>query len=291
MGRLFKAFIFKARRDVTFRITLIVGAGIAVFMTVLYLVLEHVMKDQLEGAKLLTGPNMLINSLSPVQNFGIAIPVNLISFTCLEFSQGTIRNKIIAGNSKFKIYASLCLSGLIFALALLIVYAGLCTALGSIFGGFNLDEPVAFTNGVAAPLSGTFILQLLVVTLFSYVSIVSFAIFTSTAFRSIGPCIPIVMITLMFAYLGVTIVSSIGQRMDVSSLETVLKVIDPLYAISGGAECKYITDVVDGETIKIPTSKIFMATDTFALGIVSNVVYAAIFFVAGSLLFKKRDVK
>ena len=202
------------------------------------------------------------------------------------------RNKIIAGNSKFKIYASLCLSGLIFALALLIVYAGLCTALGSIFGGFKLSEPVAFANGVAAPLTGTFILQLLTVTLFSYVSIVSFAIFTSTAFRSIGPCIPIVMITLMFAYLGVTIVSSIGQRMDVGALTTVLKVIDPLYAISGGAECKYIEEIVEeGKTIKVAISDTYMATDTFVLGIVSNLVYATIFFTMGSLLFKKRDVK
>ena len=140
MSRLFKAFIFKVRKDITFRITLIVGAGIAVFMAVLFLVLQTAMKEQLGGQKLLTGPNMLLNSFSPVQNFGIAIPVNLISFTCLEFTQGTIRNKIIAGNSKFKIYASLCLSGLLFTFALLLVYVGICTGeneLSNIVGPVN----------------------------------------------------------------------------------------------------------------------------------------------------------
>ena len=113
MQRLFNAFLFKIRKDATFRITLIIGAALAVFMTVLYGLLEKFAGSN--GIKYLDGQSMLLNSMSPVQNYGIAIPVNLISFTCLEFTQGTIRNKIIAGNSKFKIYASLCLSGLIFS--------------------------------------------------------------------------------------------------------------------------------------------------------------------------------
>ena len=281
MGRLFKAFIFKVRRDITFRITLIVGAGVAVFLTILYLILQNAMKDELHGAKLLTGPSMLINSLSPVQNFGIAIPINLISFTCLEFTQGTIRNKIIAGNSKFKIYASLCISGLIFAFALLIVYAGLCTGLGSIFGGFNLNDPISMMSGVPAPVSGAFILKLLLVTVVSYVSIVSFAIFISTAFRNIGPCIPTVMVTLMMAYLAVTIIVAIPQadpNIDISPIVNVLRIIDPLFALAGGSEVN-------------AAGYLDMSVETLVSAIINNLVYAGIFFTAGSLLFKKRDVK
>ena len=288
MGRLFKAFIFKVRRDITFRITLIVGAGIAVFMTILYFILQVALKDQLAQGypgydiKMLTGPNMLLNSFSPVQNFGIAIPVNLISFTCLEFTQGTIRNKIIAGNSKFKIYASLYLTGLIFAFAMLLVYAGICTALGSIFGGFDLKQVATLPSGQYAFANGTFILKYLVLVVMAYLSIVSFAIFMATAFRNIGPCIPIVMVTLMLCYLSVAILANI-KNVDTTGVNTVLKIINPLYAISGGAET----------TAALPTEigNAYIPNDTLIAAIINNIFYGAAFFAAGSLLFKKRDVK
>ena len=278
MGRLFKAFIFKVRRDATFRITLIVGAGIAVFLTILYLILENALKDQLEGAKLLTGPNMLLNSFSPVQNFGIAIPVNLISFTCLEFTQGTIRNKIIAGNSKFKIYASLYLSGLVFAFVLIIVYAAICTGLGSIFGGFDLSKPITMMTGKPGYIDGLFIFKYLIVVVVAYISVVSFAIFVATAFRNIGPCIPIVMIVLMLCYISVSIIAQLPDFAGVSSVKMALKIINPLYALAGGAESN-------------DAQQMILTNDTFIAAIINNLVYAGAFFAAGSLLFKKRDVK
>ena len=108
MKRLFKAFLFKLTRDLTFRITLIIGAGMALLMTGIYLVIDLTAATEgvLGDTKFLTGQTMLIASMSPAQNYGLAIPINVVSFICLEFTQGTIRNKIIAGNSKFKIYAS-----------------------------------------------------------------------------------------------------------------------------------------------------------------------------------------
>ena len=194
MLRLFKAFLFKLKKDLTFRITLIIGGGIAIFMALLYFGIEKAI--DIEGAKMINGPSMLINSMSPVQNFGIAIPVNLITFTCLEFSQGTIRNKIIAGHSKARIYVSIFLSGLVFAFLVLGAYLALCTALGSLFGGFNLDD-VIFNGTVNGMFSVKYILQMLLVCFVSYISVVSFTVFFSTLFRQIGPAIPVVMIGLM----------------------------------------------------------------------------------------------
>ena len=74
MARLFKAFFFKISRDLTFRITLIVGAAFAVFTCLLFLIPND------SGVNGCTGQNMLLNTLSPITNFGIAIPINLISF-------------------------------------------------------------------------------------------------------------------------------------------------------------------------------------------------------------------
>ena len=108
MGRLFKSFFFKLSRDLTFRIILIIGAGLAFLMTGLFLLIDLGLGAYGDTFKFLTGPNMLISAFNPVDNFGLAIPICLITFVCLEFSQGIIRNKIIAGHSKFKIQSSIC---------------------------------------------------------------------------------------------------------------------------------------------------------------------------------------
>lgn len=277
MLRLFKAFIFKISRDLTFRITLIIGAGIAVFMALLYALLDF--SVDLEGVKMLTGQGMLVNSMSPVQNYGIAIPVNLITFTCLEFSQGTIRNKIIAGHSKAKIYASLFLSGLIFAFLLLGVYLGICTALGSIFGGFDLDTVTMAGTGYGM-FSAKYILQMLLACVVTYISIVSFTIFFATLFRSIGPSIPVVMILLMICYLGATIVSAMDllEMPGLDVIINVMKVINPLYALG----CSPSLDA---------NGRFFLENDVVIYAVVINLVYATIFFIGGLFIFKKRDVK
>ena len=292
MLRLFKAFLFRLRRDLTFRITLFIGIGLAVFMTVLYLILEYTLNAELEeggiSIKMLTGQGMLISSLSPAQNFGIAIPVNLISFTIIEFTHGTIRNKIIAGNSKGKIYASLFLSGLIFSIVLIIVYATLCTLLGTIFGGFNPTDginPTSIMNGGGnARISTQYLIRIIIVSLVSYVSISSFAVFIATLTRQIGGAIPIVIIGILFCYLFATIVSTANLLSDsLDTLINVTRMVDPLYAQS-----EQFFEVVNSETGEMIQK---MKDETFISAIINNLVYAALFFMAGLLIFKKRDVK
>ena len=105
MNRIIKAFLFKLKKDLTFRITLIVGLSVAVLMTLINFLIDFSSRDE-TGIKfaMCNGQNLLLSSLSPIQNFGLAIPINLIAFTVAEFTQGVIRNKIIAGNSKRKVY-------------------------------------------------------------------------------------------------------------------------------------------------------------------------------------------
>ena len=58
MRRLIKAFFFKLSRDLAFRITLIIGAGLAFLMTGLYLLIDIGLGTfGEEGAKMLSGPN------------------------------------------------------------------------------------------------------------------------------------------------------------------------------------------------------------------------------------------
>ena len=304
MGRLMKSFFFKLSRDVTFRVTLIIGVVLALAINLLLFALQSYLANELgegfEGIKFISGQGMLITSMSPIQNFGIVIPINLIIFTCLEFSQGTIRNKIIAGNSKLTIYSSLLLTGLVFALSLLAVYILLCTGLGAIFGGFNLNDRV-FSGLTGSRLTAEYLIKMSIICLVTYTCIVSVTIFFAALFRSIGPCIPVILILLFGCYYIVTIIQTVALFLEESQSEVVLnvlRIVDPLYAIaSNEVGYKYLVDgagnyVLDdyGEKIVVDTfSK--MNDVTFYGGIANNLIYGGLFFMGGALIFTKRDIK
>ena len=192
MSRLLKAFFYKISKDLAFRITLIVGVSVALLLSIILLMVDLFFEIPYpEGVRLLTGHGMLTMSLSPAQNYGIAIPINVVIFVVLEFTQGTIRNKIIAGHSKFKIYVSLYISGLILAASLLFIYVGTLTLFGTIFGGFDINVATMLgTSGMGAYATTEYIIKFVIHALLAYTTIVSYAVFIATAFRSMGPSIP-----------------------------------------------------------------------------------------------------
>ncbi len=271
MKELFLSYLYKLRYDITFRITLIIGAGMAVFMTLMYLGIGALLET-----KYISGEMMLLSSLSPTQNFGLAIPINLITFTVLEFNQGGIRNKIIAGHSKPKVYASLFLNGLIFTFVMLTVYVLLCFAFGSIFGGFSI------TGG--GQYSEFYIIKMIVSTIFIYIGIVSFTIFFATLFRNIGPAIPVIILTLLGLYLVATMCTLFAS--DNEGLLWTLRILDPLYPIGATESIENIN--ADNPMMSLTSD---MSNETFISGIISNLVYTALFFAGGIIIFTKRDIK
>ena len=281
MLNLFKAFLFKLRKDLTFRITLFIGLGLAILLTLIYLGIDLGMKALIDDGSeytnlFCTGHNLFISSLSPAQNFGIAIPVNLISFTVLEFSQGTIRNKIIAGNSKAKIYFGLILSGLVFTFALIIVYSLLCLGLGSIFGGFDING--ATQSGT---INAEFFWKLIVLSIFAYILITVVTIFFATLLRNIGPCIPIVILLLLGCYMISSIFGAIGLIGEnvafVQTMNKVLMYINPLHSIASFS-------------MNIEAGALQITNEAFISEIVNNVIYTALVLGFGVLIFKMRDV-
>lgn len=304
MGRLMKSFFYKVSKDTAFRVAFIIGCAFAVLMALIFFGIDVLLNGVLEGQesiKMFTGQSMLVMSMLPAQDYALVIPVIVICFIGLEFSQGAIRNKIIAGYSKFQIYSSLYLSGLLLYFMLIIPHILISVSLGSIFGGFNPNGEVF---GVGSALAGTispiFVLQYVVLGLLAYTSIVSCIVFFVTLFRSIGPCIPIVIILLLGCYLAATLINTAlattealaisasvsGDQAMIESAErslntaktiaNVAKVIDPIASMT-------MTTDVDGVTT--------IDTFSFFAGIGSNLIYAAGFFFGGAAIFRKRDLK
>ena len=294
MKQLFISYLYRLRHDLTFKITLLIGAGMALFMSLLYFGLGKALETPM-----INGQMMLYSSLSPAQNFGLAIPINLITFTVMEFTQGSIRNKIIAGNSKSKIYTSMFLNGLVFAFVLLTVYALLSFGLGialAIPDAFDKDGVFQFSkcfdpNGSVGTGVGTahyFLLKYIVIAVFVYIFLVAFTIFFASLFRNIGPSIPVVILVIVLAYLAGSVIAALSGNNE--TVIWTMRVIDPFFGLSAGeTEVVGMVFTPEGEPYFLYNS--IITTETFVSGILSNIVYTAIFFFGGLLIFKKRDVK
>ena len=274
MINIIKSALFKLSKDWTFRITLIVGISLAVLMNLIYLgidlassragVTEHLFCN---------GQSMLISSLSPTQNFGIAIPVNLIVYTIGEFTNGTIRNKIIAGHKKSFIYISMLLIGAIFSLSLMIVYAGLSIGIGSIIGGFDAYGRISTGD----QLNPTIIWQYMIMAFFVYLFIVSITIFFATLFRNVGATTPVVMLLIVFLFIaGMTsFASSVIDSISTAELVTNAMVyINPLYTFG-------VYSMIVRELPK----------DWFIGAIITPIYWTLVFGILGTKIFARRDIK
>ena len=252
MGRLLKAFLFKLRKDLAFRITLFIGLGLALFSVFGYFIIERVIatETEFEGVKCI--------SFKSTKSF-------------------TIRNKIISGHSKFKIYTSLYVSGLILAFLLVGAYVLLSTLLGTLFGGFNLNDLVISTSTLAGVYyTVPYILKMIAICVVVYASLISFTVFFASLFRSIGPSIPVVIVVI----LGCSFLATFGTLFEAFENEVgliIVKIIDPLYCFSAAG--------VDSN------NNLVLDNATFFMSLGGNLVYTALWFLAGSAIFRKRDIK
>lgn len=297
MGNLFRAFFFKLKKDLTFRIALFIGIAMAVFTTLGFLLIDiigWVESGESFKATFCSGNNLLVNTLNPAQNFGLVVPILLTVFTVAEYNNGIIRNKIIAGNSKTKIYFSILLSSLVFTFCLVTAYIGLCVGVSSIIGGFQVNGIIFSTSNIVTMISslfnnlhtnGEFYLKLVVTGIFVYIFVTSMTVFFATLFRSMGPCIPIIIILLIF-------MSSATMIVQIFSLQNPDEVIAKIMVeLSRWLNPFYGLDAFD--IIKVGENESVYAIENmhFASHIGCNCIYIAAFTIGGWAIFRKRDVK
>lgn len=265
MGNIFKSAMFKLVRDKTFIITLIIGVIVAALISI---IIGSAYKT--EGV----GFDLLQMQASPVNNFGIAVPINLISLIVLEFTYGTIRNKVIAGYKKSIVYCGLFLVGLVFSLSLMLVYISLSVFIGSAICGFDK----AFAN-----IDGANVVKFLLMAICSYVFVTSLALFYATLVRSIGPAITLTVLTLMACLIIPIIVLALSKSEgEYIQSATVLSYLDPVFYLAMGSRLSMplLSDAV-----------LYTTGSKFLIGVFSPLIYAALFYFAGVFIFSKRDLK
>ena len=275
MLRILYASLYKLFRDVTFKVTLIIGISLAILTNLLYFAIAKIGDIEL-GSVLFSGETALINSLSPTSNFGLTVPINLVVFTIGEFTYGTIRNKIIAGHKKSSIYLSLLAIGFVFTTVLMVAYCFLSWAFGSMLGGMHAE-------GVSGETIGFVILY----GFFAYVFIMTLSVFIASLIRSIGGSLPVIIIFLLFLGLVPTIInisaifgSSNGNLIDYLPARIAMW-IDPLFMI--GLYSSNVMSMLITDTDNV--------TEMIVAGIVVPVYWSVIFGVLGLKLFQYRDIK
>ena len=304
MRNIFNAFLFKLKKDLSFRIIGIIGLALAVILPVILFLIDLGISQLNDDSKithmLCTGQSLLVSSWSPTQNFGLAIPITLITITVLEFTNGTIRNKVISGYSKTKIYLGLYFTGLLYTLALISLYVLVCFGLGCAFGGFDPHgELFSLSSLGGGNITPDFIWKVIVLSLLAYVVIATMTIFFSTLFRNIGPSIPVVIILIIAcsALASITqVLSLFGSEADeadsmaklLSGIGKVIKAVNPVHSILV-FDSTTTTEFVNEELNY--TTTIGISWSSFWTQIANNLVYIAAFFTGGLLIFKKRDIK
>ena len=275
MLRILYASLYKLFRDITFKVTLIIGIVLAILTNLLYFAIAKIGDIEL-GSVLFSGETALINSLSPTSNFGLTVPINLVVFTIGEFTYGTIRNKIIAGHKKSSIYLSLLAIGFVFTTVLMVAYCFLSWAFGSMLGGMHAE-------GVSGETIGFVILY----GFFAYVFIMTLSVFIASLIRSIGGSLPVIIILLLFLGLVPTIInisaifgSSNGNLIDYLPARIAMW-IDPLFMI--GLYSSSVMSMLITDTDNV--------TEMIVAGIVVPVYWSVIFGVLGLKLFQYRDIK
>lgn len=120
-------------------------------------------------------------SFSPSNNVGLILLILVIIVGANDFTQATIRNKIIAGHSKNNIYLSSLIVNLTIMLVTMFTYSTLSYLFNGIFMGFNKGELNSILKFAAIGFSGLVVLYSLI-TVFLY----KFKKMTGTIFSVLG---------------------------------------------------------------------------------------------------------
>lgn len=88
----------------------------------------------------LNAPYTYAVSFNPTNNVGLLLIITIVVLGSNDFSQNTIRNKIIAGYSKDKIFLSSLVFNLIIAVATMLIYSSSTYLFHGLFNGFVAGE-------------------------------------------------------------------------------------------------------------------------------------------------------
>ncbi|MBR6322889.1 MAG: hypothetical protein IKR59_08470 [Lachnospiraceae bacterium] len=274
MSKLMKADIYRMVKSRLTLVALIMVLAFPVLMVLMYLGIQAIagVGDEMEEAVTLFTANSLIGSIySMTNNVGLVIPAFAGILVCSDYTNGTLRNKVIAGNRRTQIYLSHLIVSILFCVVMITIYAAMTTGLALIFFDFAKDESENFGREVLYfVLNGTM----------SFVFVSTVTTFFAMVLRNIAPTI---IFTIVFT-IALMAITSVVSLLDYESYKYAVYFIPTFISNFFNLSSFSLLDLL-GTTSE--GSRELM----FAEGMLSYVFFGAVNTVAGVIIFNKRDIK
>ena len=263
MNNLIKTDFYRILKAKITYVSFIIAAVVPLLLALLYLGIRTVLKnvgepeDAMVIDLLLGGEVMLTSTFSFTNNIGLALPVFAVIIVMSDVNSGTIRNKLILGYKRHQIFASHFVTSFIYCLVLMGIYAAMTALFGGTILGlstFDYETGISFTYFYILGLLGM-----------AFVAAVSCSLSLSLL-NMPGSIIIGIVICLLFGGLA-----SILSSFDYSSFEYFAYLL-PAFVINA-----------------FPAHQISIVM--FLEGLAGIVIFGGIFYVVGSLIFGKRDLK
>ena len=159
MLNLLKTDLKRVCKDKLFLILCIIAAAFAIFNPLVYKLL-FAMVDMVEELDMaIDAKTLCFTSFSPGNNLGLIMPIFAALVLCKDFSQGTIRNKIICGKTRTQIFLSMLITCAI-VMCVVMFFHGILTLLFSLM--FFEYQATPFTWGSLGYMLLSFGLEMLV---------------------------------------------------------------------------------------------------------------------------------
>ena len=141
MSRLLKADIYRVLKSRLSLIALILAVAFPLLIVLLYAGMQALAGFEADaGEDLLFNANSIIGSVySVTNNIGLVIPAFAGILACTDYTNGTLRNKVIAGNRRSAIYCSHLIVSILFSVVVITIYAAVTTGLTLLIFPFNRD--------------------------------------------------------------------------------------------------------------------------------------------------------
>ena len=146
MRNLIKADLKRMFHDKLFMIVCIIGGGFALMTSLLYYFLNNLVSSVADMESIFNAKDTLAACFAPLSNFGLALPIFICIIINKDFSYGTIRNKIICGYSRSKIYISILISTATLVVSCILSYTLISFGLSSILLDYSLTT--TFINDI-----------------------------------------------------------------------------------------------------------------------------------------------
>lgn len=273
MLKLLKTDLRRVLKDNLFLISCIIGGAFALIGPLMYKAVFAFMGTDAEMLEMMgampTAKSMLFQAFLPGGDLGLILPILITIVLCKDFSYGTIRNKIIAGNSRIKIFFSMLITSCIVVCGLMLAQALLTFGISLIFFEYSYT---AFTASELGYLLISILLEMLI-----YITICSIVCFLCVFMKNAGASVVMyVGVNFLLTIIGsIFMVSFAFADPENKITYNVLKVLN---------NTNIFTSTIIGNGTKYTLEQICYI-------LIPCVLFTTLLVLLGAFVFKKKDLK